>query len=80
MFLRWHPLARNREVSFPLPRWGSSGIRGEGYLERAHIPSPRESLEEYVRLMIMDLGIPPACDDWQDRLTRTEAVFREHRG
>jgi hypothetical protein len=80
MSAHWHPLAKNSEVEFPHYHFGAAALTPDGgYLARAHIPSPRVSLEAFIRLMIRDLGITPARDDWEERLAQSETVFAEHR-
>jgi hypothetical protein len=76
----WHPLARNSR--FADPHWHIGGVtlaKGHVYLDRAHIPSPRVSIEEFIRLMIEELGVEPRTDDWDSRLRRTHKAFAEHK-
>ena len=64
-------------VPIPTPNYhvGAVTLADTGvFLERAHIRSPRVSLEEFIRLPIRDLGVKPRCDDWDERLARTEQV------
>jgi hypothetical protein len=76
----WHRLARNSDVDFPHYHLGMAALTEDGgYFARAHIPSPRVSLEAFIRLMIRDLGLTPARDDWEERLARGEEAFEEHR-
>jgi hypothetical protein len=75
----WHPLARNSR--FAKPHWHIGGVTGASdrvYLDRAHIPSPRVSIEEFIRLMIEDLGVQPRTDDWDSRLRKTHKAFAAH--
>ena len=64
------------------PHWHIGGVtlsRGRLYLDRAHILSPRVSIEEFIRLMIEDLGVEPRTDDWDSRLRKTHKAFAEHK-
>ncbi len=52
-------------------------LRRDGVItSRTHLPGGRASLESVVRLLITELGWPPAVNDWDDRLTLSEGVFR----
>lgn len=76
----WHPLARNSR--FADPHWHVGGItvpKDCVYLDRAHIPSPRVSIEEFIRLMIEELGVTPRSSDWDKRLTQTHKVFTKYK-
>jgi hypothetical protein len=53
--------------------------KGDVYLDRAHIPSPRVSIEEFIRLMIEDLGVQPRADDWDSRLRKTHNAFAKYK-
>lgn len=75
----WHP---NGSSPFREPHWhvGSAALSPSGvFLERAHIPSERITLERIVRMVIEQFGAEPACEDWSDRLERTERDFHEHK-
>jgi hypothetical protein len=72
----WHPLARNSR--FADPHWHIGGVtlaENRVYLDRAHIPSPRVSIEEFIRLMIEEMGVEPRHEDWDARLRRTHNAF-----
>ena len=76
----WHPLAMNSR--FHDPHWHIGGVtvaRDRLYLDRAHLPSPRVSIEEFIRLMIEELGVVPRNDDWDKRLRQTHKVFAEYK-
>jgi hypothetical protein len=76
----WHPLARNS--TFVDPHWHIGGVsvaQDRVYLDRAHIPSPRVSIEEFIRLMIEELGVAPRNDDWDKRLRQTHKVFAKYK-
>ena len=49
------------------------------YLDRAHIPSPRVSIEEFIRLMIEELGVELRVDDWDRRLRKTHKTFADYK-
>lgn len=75
----WHPIGSSRYLE-PHYHVGGPAIADTGvYLERAHIPSHRVSFEEFIRLMISELKVPPRCSDWEDRLRRTESTFKEYK-
>lgn len=46
-----------------------------GKFHKTHIPTGRVPLERVVRYGIEELGISPLVEDWDERLTRTEALF-----
>ena len=74
----WHPTSSS---PFTDPHWhiGAAALTADGvYLERAHIPSPRVSFEQMIRLTIDQMGVAPRRDDWSELLERTEALFREY--
>jgi hypothetical protein len=76
----WHPLARNSRYTDP--HWHVGGValaKNRVYLDRAHIPSPRVSIEEFIRLMIEELGVVPRQEDWDKRLRKTHKAFAEHK-
>lgn len=75
----WHPSSKVSDYKDPHYHLGSVALSDTGvFLERAHIPSGRVSLEKFVRTMIEQFDIAPTCADWRDRLDRTEAAFRQH--
>jgi len=75
----WHPLALNSPIDIPHYHIGGTVLTEDGvYLARAHIPSPRVSIEQFVRFMIEQIGVAPHRDDWSEQLERTESLFREH--
>lgn len=75
----WHPSSKVSTYRAPHYHVGGVALSDTGvFLERAHIPSGRVSLEEFIRTMIDQFGIPPSCADWAERLDRTEAAFRRH--
>ena len=76
----WHPTGSS-PVTFPHWHFGAVALSGAGvFLERAHIPSPRISLEYVVRTVLETMpGAAPAYDDWRERLDRTEQLFDEHK-
>jgi hypothetical protein len=71
----WHPASSSPYTG---PHWhiGAVALTKAGiYLERAHMPSPRISFESMIRFMIEQMGVAPHCEDWSERLARTESVF-----
>ena len=76
----WHPLARDSR--FLDPHWHIGGVtlaRNRVYLDRAHIPSPRVSIEEFIRLLIEELDVAPRQEDWDRRLRPIHKAFAEHK-
>jgi len=75
----WHPASSS---PFTEPHWhiGAVALTEVGaYLEGTHIPSPRVSFEQMIRLMIDQMGVAPRRQDWSKVLERTESRFVEHR-
>lgn len=76
----WHPNSQVSSFKAPHYHLGDVALSDEGvYLARAHIPSGRVSFEEIIRMLLEQFGVQPLCDDWSDRLDRTEKDFIDHR-
>jgi hypothetical protein len=50
-----------------------------GGLRKLHVPSGRVSIEEVIGLLIRELSVQAARDDWAEVLADTEARFRHYR-
>lgn len=50
------------------------------HLADAHIPTGWVTIEEIIRFLITDLGVPSKSDDWEKLLLESEAKFREWTG
>jgi hypothetical protein len=46
-------------------------------LEDSHLPTGWVTIEEIIRFLITDMGVPPKQDGWDDELKLSEAKFRE---
>ena len=74
----WHPLTTpdrtnpHLHVGVDQPELGVT-------FAKLHVPTGRVSFEEVVRFLVVDLGVQPARDDWEDVIGDTEARFREFR-
>ncbi len=69
----------------PLARWcrhhvqfhrAFQSVRSEFAPNRLHIPTGGVSIEDVIRFLIVDLGVPPLIDTWDDELRRSEEQFR----
>lgn len=46
-------------------------------LSKFHIPTGGVTIEQVIRFLIADLGVPPLTDRWEDELRESERVSRE---
>jgi hypothetical protein len=46
-------------------------------LSKLHIPTGRVTIENVIRFLITDLGVPPLIETWDEELRKSEAQFRE---
>jgi hypothetical protein len=44
---------------------------------RLHIPTGGVTIEDVIRFLITDLGVPPLADQWEEELQKSRAVMRE---
>ena len=77
---QWHP-TQGSHVTFPHLHLGAGSVEGEGMniLEGFHLPTGRVALEDFVRLLIEEIGIPPLREDWEAVLERSRAEFEADR-
>lgn len=76
---QWHPNVP-RSVTFPhLHLQYGAGLLGRREFERAHLPIGRVTLEDFVRLLIDDFGVPAARDDWEQALEESRIEFESDR-
>jgi hypothetical protein len=75
---QWHPGVPN-SVSFPHLHIRQGAGLGREELQRAHLPTGRVALENFVRLLIVDFGVPPEKDNWEDELAKSLAEFEADR-
>jgi len=47
--------------------------------EGAHLPTGRVAFEDFVRLLIVDFGVPPEKEDWEEVLLQSRAEFERDR-
>jgi hypothetical protein len=52
---------------------------GRPELQRAHFPTGRVSVEEFLRLAIHAFDVKPRRSDWRAVLQRTQAAFSKWR-
>ncbi len=67
----WHPDTRN-SVDFPHMHLGAGTGMARRELFRAHLPTGRITLEDMVRLTIIEFGVQPYRDDWREVLAANE--------
>lgn len=75
----WHPTGAS-SITGPHYHMGVAALAPDGvFTPRAHIPSPRVSVETMVRLCIEQFGCQAVRDDWREVLDRCEDNFTKHR-
>lgn len=75
----WHPDGKS-DITFPHWHMGSVALSETGvFLERAHIPSPRVSLEQMVGMVLGSPGVEATRSDWRERLAESERLFDQHK-
>lgn len=58
---------------------GTTQLQPDGVIsEKTHNPTGRVSIEQIVRLLIGELGVPERHKDWDKRLARRDKDFRDH--
>jgi len=67
----WHPDTPN-SVGFPHMHLGAGTGMARRELFRAHLPTGRITLEDMVRLTIIEFGVQPYRDDWREVLAANE--------
>lgn len=72
----WHP---KQTQHFPHLHLGHGAKIGRRELQKAHLPTGRVSLEEFVRFMITDFHVAPARLDWDSVLAQAQAAFEKWR-
>jgi hypothetical protein len=74
----WHPESRS-PATFPHMHIGTgSGVEVGGLL-KAHFPTPRMALEDFLRMLIEDFGVQCEREDWENVLGRSRAKFEADR-
>ena len=74
----WHPAGRTA-ITTPHLHLGPAAHVGRGELARAHIPTSRVAIEDFVWLLIQEFGARPQRDDWADVLDAAQETFNEWR-
>lgn len=75
---QWHPSQRSA-VTFPHLHLGAGARVGRKELERAHIPTSRVALEDFIRLLIEHFSVAPLREDWEEGLQKSRAEFEQDR-
>ncbi len=75
---QWHPNVPG-SVSFPHLHLQYGALLGRTEFERAHLPTGRVTLEDFVRLLIADFGVSTARDDWEQALEESRREFESDR-
>jgi hypothetical protein len=74
----WHPESRS-PASFPHFHLEAGAMIGRAELERAHFPTGRVSVEEFLRLVIEAFDVRTRRRDWRAVLQQTQAAFSKWR-
>ena len=75
---QWHPNVPG-SVSFPHLHLRHGARLGRSEFEKAHLPTGRVTVEDFVRLLIDDFGVPPAREDWEQALEESRTEFEADR-
>lgn len=75
---QWHPNVPD-SVRYPHLHLGYGAQVGRPEFDRAHLPTGRVMLEDFVRLLIESFGVPPARDNWEEVLAESRAEFEADR-
>ncbi|RNI16922.1 hypothetical protein EFY87_19790 [Flexivirga caeni] len=75
--MHWHPDG-NSPVRSPHLHLRLAPVDQVGYTLQYHLPTDRQSFEGAIRWAI-ELGLPPARDDWRELLDQAEAAHRAQR-
>lgn len=75
----WHPGGPSHESAPHLHLGDSQLIDGASLTSKQHVPTGRVSLEQVIRYLIVEHGIEPRHDDWDNTLTLTHGVFELYR-
>jgi hypothetical protein len=84
--VRFEYVSRHTDPAFRYPRHhvqfhrDYDGVRGDFSPHKFHIPTGWVTIEEVIRFLITDLGVPPLIENWDEELRRSEEQFREWTG
>ncbi|MCC3762630.1 hypothetical protein K3N28_06040 [Glycomyces sp. TRM65418] len=74
----WHPEGESHETS-PHLHIGEAQLSQDAVLtSKQHIPTGRVTFESVVKRLI-ESGVEPLCDDWADKLDKSESLHKQHR-
>lgn len=73
----WHPAGRSG-VTWPHMHLGAS-ISRESTLAKVHLPTGRVSIEQILRMAIMELDVQPLRKDWAAMLDHSQSTFEAQR-
>lgn len=75
---QWHPNVRG-SVSFPHLHLQYGAQLGRSEFEKAHLPTGRVALEDFVRLTINDFSVAPIKEEWEQVLQEGRREFDSDR-
>lgn len=75
---QWHPNVQG-SVSFPHLHLGSGAGAHRPEMQRAHLPTGRVILEDFVWLLIEEFSVTPQRDDWEAALAQSRSEFEDNR-
>jgi hypothetical protein len=70
----WHPEQRSSVTSPHLHIGSGAGVKIEGFY-KAHLPTPRVLLEDFLQMLIEDFDVQPERADWEIALQEGRAHF-----
>lgn len=74
----WHPRPPSPHTQ-PHLHLGAAAMIGHRAFTKAHLPTGRIALEDFLRLAIEDFGVVPLREDWSEVLGQSLGVFEEWR-
>jgi hypothetical protein len=75
----WHPDGESH-ITGPHVHVGGTQLRDDAVLaSKQHVPTGRISLEQVLRSLISEHDVPARANDWDQRLTLTDGVFKLYR-
>jgi hypothetical protein len=72
----WHP-AGTSNVTRPHAHLGAGALLAHSPLARAHLPTNRVSIEDFLLLCVRDLGVDHLRADWEPILEGSRGVFED---
>ena len=75
----WNPNSSRDDPAFPHVHVHSNREIGGKSLGKIHLPTGKVSLEAFIRLLIIELGVASCRTDWESALEQTEATFLTRR-